>query len=76
MHQRLRSINARQLEKALRKDGFLFIHQRGSHKMFIKNSQVVILAVHHPSDNFRRKTLKSIIHQAGWTEEYLDSLLD
>ncbi|HCE48815.1 MAG: hypothetical protein A2295_00110 [Candidatus Jacksonbacteria bacterium RIFOXYB2_FULL_44_15] len=75
MHSKLHSITARKLEKALLKDGFFVAHQRGSHKMFVKNNCVVILPMHDPSDSFRRKTLKNILDQASWTEEYLIDLI-
>lgn len=75
MHPQLRNINARKFEKALQKDGFVLIHQRGSHKSYFKDNFLVTVSFHRSSDRFRRKTLKSMIKQAGWTEEYLISLL-
>ena len=76
MHPQLRNINARKFKKALQKDGFVFIYQKGGHKSYFKNNYLVTVSFHRSSDHFRRKTLKSMIKQAGWTEKYLVYLLN
>jgi hypothetical protein len=43
--------------------------------MYVKSNQIVILSFHHKSRCFRRKTLKNMIDQAGWTEQYLINLI-
>ena len=75
MHPNVRNINARLFEKALVKDGFIFIHQKGSHKSYLKKDRLVTIAAHHVGDTFAPKTLKTMINQAGWTEEYLANLI-
>ena len=74
MHPKLRNINARLFEKALKRDGFILVHQKGSHKSYFKGNRLVTLSFHHLRDSFPPKTLKSMIRQAGWSEKYLAGL--
>ncbi|MBI3626857.1 type II toxin-antitoxin system HicA family toxin [Candidatus Uhrbacteria bacterium] len=64
--------------KALIKKGFVFVSQKGSHMKFrlpIENLQRTVIV---PAD--RREipigTLKSILRQAGLTQEKLDEILN
>jgi predicted RNA binding protein YcfA (HicA-like mRNA interferase family) len=47
---------------ALKRDGFVFVSQKGSHLKLKKGSRVVIIPMH---DEVRRGTLQSILEQAG-----------
>jgi len=69
----LRSLTARKLIAALKRDGFSFLRQKGSHQRYQHHDgRQVTVAPHAGSDTFTFKTLKSIIEkQARWTEEDL-----
>jgi len=58
------SVRPEQVIKALEKDGFSFIKQRGSHKKFKKDNTTVIVPKHY---ELATGTLKSILEQSGLT---------
>jgi predicted RNA binding protein YcfA (HicA-like mRNA interferase family) len=66
----LRSLTARELVSALKRDGFYFVRQTGSHQRYRHpDGRRVTVAPHGAGDTFTIKTLKSMIEsQAGWTE--------
>jgi len=67
----LRTLTARELIAALKRDGFEFVRQRGSHQRYRHaDGRSVTVAPHAGGDTFTIKTLKSMIQlQARWTEE-------
>lgn len=70
-YRQLKSLTAREVIRALRKDGFVLERQSGSHKQYrhLSGRQVTV-SFHHPSDTFKPKTLRSMIEvQACWNEE-------
>jgi predicted RNA binding protein YcfA (HicA-like mRNA interferase family) len=68
----LRNLTARELISALIRDGFSFDRGDGSHQIYYHpDHRRVTVSYHGGSSTFRRKTLKSMIDQAGWTEEDL-----
>lgn len=75
-YSRLRSVTAREVVRALVKDGFVLVHQKGSHHRFRHpDGRRVTVALHHPGDTFPLKTMKAIIEeQAKWTEKDLKRL--
>jgi predicted RNA binding protein YcfA (HicA-like mRNA interferase family) len=74
----LHSLSAREIMAALIRDGFYLRSSggsNGSHQRFQHaDGRRVTVSFHKPSDTFAPKTLKSIITQAGWTEEDLTRL--
>jgi predicted RNA binding protein YcfA (HicA-like mRNA interferase family) len=65
----LRNITAREIISALNRDGFTFDRGDGSHQIYYHpDGRRVTVVVHAGSSTFRRKTLKSMIEQARWTE--------
>jgi predicted RNA binding protein YcfA (HicA-like mRNA interferase family) len=72
----LRSLTARQMITALKRDGFQFVRQTGSHQRFRHpDGRRVTAAPHGGGDTFSIKTLQSIIEsQARWTEADLKRL--
>lgn len=71
----LRNVTAREIVSALVRDGFSFDRGDGSHQIYYhSDGRRVTVIFHRGSDTFRRKTLKSIIAQAGWTEDDLKRL--
>ncbi len=59
--------------KMLERTGFMFIRQRGSHKIYVKESLGVTIPFHNK--DLRKGTLKNIIKQSGLTlEEFLKLL--
>jgi predicted RNA binding protein YcfA (HicA-like mRNA interferase family) len=72
----LRSLTARELIAALKRDNFLFVRQTGSHQRYRhQDGRRVTVAPHGTGDTFTIKTLKSMIEtQARWTEDDLKRL--
>jgi predicted RNA binding protein YcfA (HicA-like mRNA interferase family) len=75
-YRRLRALKARELIAALKRDGFLFIRQAGSHQRYRHpDGRKVTVAPHGGGDTFSVKTLQTIIEmQACWTENDLKRL--
>jgi predicted RNA binding protein YcfA (HicA-like mRNA interferase family) len=69
-YSRLRNLTAREVIRALGKDGFTFDRQTGSHQLYYHDDgRRVMVAFHAPGDTFKIKTLKAMIElQARWTE--------
>jgi len=60
---------------ALIRDGFAFDRGDGSHHVYYHpDRRRVTVMFHGGSSTFRRKTLKSMIDQTGWTDEDLKRL--
>jgi predicted RNA binding protein YcfA (HicA-like mRNA interferase family) len=75
-YSQLRGLTARRLIRALRRDGFVFDRQTGSHQQYRHpDGRRVTVAFHSSSDTFKPGTLKTMIEeQAHWTEDDLRRL--
>jgi predicted RNA binding protein YcfA (HicA-like mRNA interferase family) len=75
-YSKLRSLTARKLISALRKDGFYLDRKSGSHRQYIhSDGRRVTVSFHRSGDTFRPKILKIMIeNQAKWTGEDLKRL--
>jgi predicted RNA binding protein YcfA (HicA-like mRNA interferase family) len=75
-YSRLRNLTARELIRALGKDGFTLDRQTGSHQLYYhSDGRRVMIAFHTPGDTFKIKTLKAMIGlQAKWTGADLQRL--
>ena len=75
-YSRLRSLTARQLTRALLRDGFSLTRQTGSHQRYRHpDGRRVTVPFHKGSATFLPKTLRTIIEaQARWTEHDLKRL--
>ncbi len=73
---KLRSLTAREIARALRRDGFELKRQRGSHRRYVHpDGRRVTLSFHRSSQTFAIGTLKSILEtQTRWSEEDLKRL--
>ena len=73
---KLGSLAARELIKALLKEGFVFTRQRSSHHRYSHpDGRKVTVPFTRSGDTFATRTLKSIIEkQAKWNEEDLKRL--
>jgi predicted RNA binding protein YcfA (HicA-like mRNA interferase family) len=70
-----KNITAKEYRQALEKEGFKETKKRGGHLVLRHpDGRRVILAYHKSGDTFPPKTLKSMIQDAGWTEEDLRRL--
>ncbi len=68
----IRNIKAKDLIKALEKDGFEFKRASGSHHVYKhQDGRRVIVAYHHLGETIPIGTLLSIIDDAGWSNEDL-----
>lgn len=71
----IKKLTAKELVKALKKDGFKCTTKKGGHLIFRHpDNRRVTIAYHHSGDTFPPKTLNNIIQDAGWTEENLKKL--
>ena len=57
-------MNAKEVNKHLKKNGFELKSQNGSHKKFVKDDKIAIVA-DHGKDEIPLGTLKSIERQSG-----------
>ena len=75
-YSKLRNIAARDLIKALDRDGFSHTRTSGSHRRYRhSDGRRVTVSCHALSDTFPPKTLRSIIEgQARWDEEDVQRL--
>ncbi len=75
-YSRLRNLTAREIVRALERDGFKFRRQKGSHRRYVHpDGRKATVPFHRPSGTFPLKTLASILEeQARWTEEDLARL--
>ncbi len=77
-YSRLRSVTAREVVRALRKDGFKLDKQRpGAHQQYRhpEDKRRVTVSFHRGGETFAVKTLKTMVEQqAKWTAEDLKRL--
>ena len=74
-YSRLRNLSAREIISALVRDGFAFDRGDGSHQVYYhQDGRRVTVMFNGRGSTFTRKTLKSMISQARWTEEDLKRL--
>lgn len=64
---------SRQVIRALESAGFIFVRQRGSHRIYVSGKRGVTIPVH--GKDLRPGTLKSIITQSGLSVEEFIALL-
>jgi len=67
------SLKPRKIIAVLEKTGFVFIRQKGSHRIYVKGGFGVTIPFHNK--DLRKGTLRSIIKQAGFTVEEFIKLL-
>ncbi len=64
---KLPQLKPRQVIAILEKAGFIFVRQKGSHRMYVKGNRGVTIPFHNK--DLRKGTLRSIIKQAGFTAD-------
>lgn len=62
----MKSVKPRQIIKVLEKNGFVFIRQKGSHRLYRKDELRVTVPYHNK--DLKPGTLRNIFKQAGLTE--------
>lgn len=70
---RLPTLTPAKVIRALLRAGFVFIRQRGSHRIYVRGEKGVVIPNHNK--DLRKGTLKSIIEQSGLTVEEFVELL-
>ena len=76
MSGRLPSCTARDVDRALRKEGFIVAHQKGSHRYYAEPvTGRIITTVPMHAGNLPRWLLKRIIKDVGLTEAEFRELL-
>ena len=70
---RLPTLTSAKVIRAFERAGFIFIRQRGSHRMYVRGEKGVIIPFHNK--DLRKGTLKHIIQQSGLTIEEFIGLL-
>jgi predicted RNA binding protein YcfA (HicA-like mRNA interferase family) len=75
MSPKLPSLKSREVIKVLEKLGFVFVRQKGSHRIYVKGSIGITIPYH--TKDLKKGTLKAIIKQTGLSvEEFLKLLRD
>ena len=72
---RLPACTPAQVCRALERAGFLLDHTRGSHRYYRHTDRPGLVTVPYHSRDLKRKTLLSILKQAGLSREELVALL-
>ncbi len=72
---RLPALTPKKVIKALQRDGFYLHHITGSHQFFKHPTKPGLVTVPYHNKDLKRKTLASIIQQAGFTVEEFINLL-
>jgi len=73
---RLPSLGFEKVIKALQRDGWVIIRQRGSHIRLHKHTRIEVLKLTVPAHSpIKRSTLAHILKQARITREEFESLL-
>jgi len=65
-------VSGKRLVRALKRLGFVQVSQRGSHVKLRRDSRIVIVPMH---SSIATGTLRSILRQAGLTEDELKAAL-
>jgi predicted RNA binding protein YcfA (HicA-like mRNA interferase family) len=67
----LRNVSARDLERAILRDGFIFYREPRTGGRFYKHpdGRRTNIHYHHARDTFTRKTLANILTATRWTED-------
>lgn len=75
-YSRFRTVTARQIIRALTRDGFVRDRHHGAHQQYRHpDGRQVTVSYHRSSETFPLKTLRSMIEvQARWTEDDLTRL--
>jgi predicted RNA binding protein YcfA (HicA-like mRNA interferase family) len=68
-------VKPREAIKAIRKCGFVLDHTTGSHYTFYNSDKSRRVSIAYHNKSLKRKTLSSIIEQAGLTVEEFKELL-
>lgn len=76
MMDRLPVCTSREVDRALKRGGFVVAHQRGSHRYYAspRTGKIVTAVPMHPGD-ISRSLLRKIIRDAGLTEDEFRALL-
>ena len=65
----MKSVKPRQMIKVLERSGFIFIRQKGSHRLYRKGELRVTVPYHNK--DIKPGTLRNILKQSNLTEENL-----
>jgi len=58
-------MNSKELIKLIKQDGWYIVRVRGSHNQFKHPKKPGTVTIPHPKKDFPKKTIKSILKQAG-----------
>ena len=64
---RLPTLKSRTIERELKRAGFLFIRQKGSHRIYSKDKILIVLPWHNK--DIKKGTLRNIIKCSGLTKK-------
>ena len=64
---RLPTLKSRTIERGLKRAGFLFIRQKGSHRIYSEDKTLVVLPWHNR--DIKKGTLRNIIKCSGLTKK-------
>ncbi len=75
MTEKLPRITAREVIHAVEKSGFFFVRQSGSHKIYKNKEGKRVTVPYHSGKILHPKLLKSILKDAGLTDEEFKKLV-
>ena len=75
MTEKLPRITAREVIHAVEKSGFFFVRQSGSHKIYKNKEGKRVTVPYHSGKILHPKLLKSILKDAGLTDEEFKKLI-
>lgn len=58
-------MNSKELIKLIKQDGWYIVRTRGSHNQFKHPTKPGLVTIPHPKKDLPKKTIKSILKQAG-----------
>lgn len=67
------ALNARKVIGALERAGFIFVRQKGSHRIYKNGNRLLVIPFHNK--DLKKPTINSIIEQSGMTvDEFIKFL--
>lgn len=76
MSGRLPACTARDVDRVLTREGFIVVHQKGSHRYYKSPvTEKIVTTVSMHSGDIDRSILKKILKQVGYSEEQFRKLL-
>jgi len=60
-------MNSREVIRRLKREGWILVRSKGSHRQYKHPDKIGLVTVPHPRRDFPVGTLRAIFKQAGWS---------